>query len=146
MSANTKQVAGGHYKTNGIQHWDLIDDNDVGYLAGNATKYLTRFRRKNGLQDLEKSLHYIEKMIEKYSNFGGRSGHEVSDLEIETFFSDNDIAGIEREPIRLILNWRTVADLRVAKTWVGSLVAEFDGSGAGVGYANQGEYDLRVRL
>lgn len=138
MSANSKQVAGNHYKTSGIAHWDMIDDNDVGYLAGNATKYLTRFRRKNGLQDLEKALHYVEKMIEKYSRFGGRASGDVLLVELETFFADNGITGCEREPIRLILNWREVADLRTAKTWIGSLVAEFDGSGAGHGYVNQG--------
>lgn len=138
MNANTKQVAGNHYKAAGVQHWDLIHDNDVGYLAGNATKYLTRFRRKAGLQDLEKALHYVEKMIEKYARYAGRAGGDVPELELATFFADNGIDGIEREPIRLILNWRDPADLRTAKTWIGSLIAEFDGSGAGPGYVKQG--------
>lgn len=137
MSANAKQVAGNHYKAAGIQHWDMIHDNDVGYLAGNATKYLTRFRRKNGLQDLEKALHYVEKMIEKLDRYTGRATGDVPELELVTFFADNGIDGIEREPIRLILNWRDPADLRTAKTWIGSLIAEFDGSGAGRGYVKQ---------
>ncbi len=138
MSANSRQIAGAHYKTQGIQHWDMIDDNDVSYLAGNATKYLTRFRRKNGLQDLEKSLHYVEKMIEKYSRFGGRASGDVLLVELETFFADNGITGAEREPIRLILNWRDTSELRAAKIWVESLIAEFDGSEPTSAYVNQG--------
>lgn len=61
--ANDKQIAGKHYKTS-IECWDYIVANDVGYLDGNAIKYLTRWRKKNGLEDLKKAQHYLEKLIE----------------------------------------------------------------------------------
>lgn len=63
MSANEKQVGGEHYKQ-GYQHWDMVADGYLDYFKGQATKYLTRYRRKNGIQDLEKSIHYLEKMAE----------------------------------------------------------------------------------
>jgi hypothetical protein len=63
MSANEKQVGGEHYKQ-GYQHWDMVADGYLDYFKGQATKYLTRYRRKNGIQDLEKSLHYLEKLNE----------------------------------------------------------------------------------
>ena len=137
MTTNSKQVAGDHYKTPGIQHWDMIHNNDIGYLAGNATKYLTRFRRKSGLQDLEKALHYVEKMIESYSKFIARSCGDVPPLELETFFADNNIVGAERTPIRLILNWSDISDLNLARTWVEILIAEYEGSSAGSNYVHQ---------
>ena len=65
MGANDTQVGGTHYKGEGVQHWDWVSDNNIGYLAGNATKYIVRHRKKNGLQDLEKARHYVVKMIEK---------------------------------------------------------------------------------
>ena len=65
MSANDKQVAGTHYQTDGEQHWDRIWRlYGRGYFIGCATKYLERYHLKNGVQDLEKAKHFIEKLIE----------------------------------------------------------------------------------
>lgn len=62
-SANMKQIGGDHYKTP-IEPWDYIVANNIGYLEGNVIKYVSRYKSKNGLQDLEKALHYLEKLIE----------------------------------------------------------------------------------
>lgn len=67
MSANDKQIAGSHYKAkDGKQHWDICVEKRVPYLIGCATKYLFRWKDKNGIQDLEKALHYVEKTVETY--------------------------------------------------------------------------------
>jgi hypothetical protein len=63
MSANDKQVGGEHYKMD-IEPWDAIHSWDLGYFDGTAVKYLSRWRRKNGVQDLHKAKHFIEKLIE----------------------------------------------------------------------------------
>lgn len=63
MAANDKQIGGSHYKAQ-IECWDYIVANDLGYLEGTAIKYLTRFRKKNGVEDLKKAIHFIEKLIE----------------------------------------------------------------------------------
>lgn len=61
--ANNKQVGGNHYRAK-YQHWDAIGEiYGPEYFIGNATKYLIRWRRKNEKQDLEKSSHYLEKVI-----------------------------------------------------------------------------------
>ena len=57
------QVGGTHYLSS-IQAWDYILANDLGYLEGNIIKYVTRHKKKNGVQDLEKALHYLQKLIE----------------------------------------------------------------------------------
>jgi len=62
--ANNKQVAGNHYKKP-IQPWDYIHANGMGYLAGNVVKYVSRYQDKNGLEDLYKAKHYLEKLIEE---------------------------------------------------------------------------------
>ena len=64
-NANARQVAGTHYASaDGVQHWDLIDTYRVGYLEGCASKYVTRWRRKNGVQDLQKAEHYLQKLYQ----------------------------------------------------------------------------------
>lgn len=59
----TRQIGGDHYQGE-YGHWDWVSDIGLGYLAGCATKYLVRWRRKNGRQDLEKALTYVQKMRE----------------------------------------------------------------------------------
>jgi hypothetical protein len=64
MSANDKQIAGNHYKKNGIQPWDYVVANNIGYLEGSAIKYITRWKDKNGIDDIRKAIHFLEKLIE----------------------------------------------------------------------------------
>lgn len=64
MTANDRQVGGDHYKNKSIQPWDFIIANDIGYLEGNIIKYISRWREKNGLADLAKAKHYLDKLIE----------------------------------------------------------------------------------
>ena len=67
MSANNRQVGGSHYQS-AYQHWDYVQDCLSGrYLEGVITKYASRWRKKNGLEDLKKALHYLEKLKEEYA-------------------------------------------------------------------------------
>lgn len=57
------QVGGNHYKSKAIQPVEYIHANNIGYFEGNVIKYVTRWRDKNGIQDLEKAIHYLELLI-----------------------------------------------------------------------------------
>ena len=63
MSANKRQVAGDHYNSP-IQHWDYVVANDLDYFQAQITKYVTRWKKKNGITDLLKAQHFLEKYIE----------------------------------------------------------------------------------
>jgi hypothetical protein len=58
-----KQIAGDHYKKLKIQPVTYIQENGIGYMEGNVIKYVTRWKDKNGLADLEKAKHYLEMLI-----------------------------------------------------------------------------------
>lgn len=64
FDALSKQVAGNHYKDLPIQPVQYIHANALGYFEGNVVKYISRWRNKNGIADLEKAKHYIELLIE----------------------------------------------------------------------------------
>lgn len=68
MNTNVKQVGGNHYAKKSIQPWDYIVSNNMGYLAGNIIKYVSRYKDKNGIEDLKKAMHYLEKLIEVEGN------------------------------------------------------------------------------
>lgn len=64
-----KQIGGSHYKNKAIQPWTYMEVNFtkeefIGFLRGNIHKYLDRYKDKNGVEDLEKAKHYLEKLIE----------------------------------------------------------------------------------
>ena len=64
MAANDKQIAGRHYKETSIQPWDYVAANNLGYFEGSAIKYITRWRNKGGIADIQKAIHFLEKLIE----------------------------------------------------------------------------------
>jgi hypothetical protein len=69
MSANERQVGGSHYKHdgNGEEHWDRVSRLGLDYFQGQITKYVERWKMKNGVQDLEKARHFLDKYIELHS-------------------------------------------------------------------------------
>lgn len=71
-SPNETQVGGSHYKS-AFQHWDFVKECNLGYLEGNITKYLGRAHKKNGVEDLKKSLHYLDKLMEDVMLNGRRT-------------------------------------------------------------------------
>ena len=64
------QVAGSHYKDMNIQPVEYIHANGIGYFEGNVIKYISRWRKKNGIADLEKAKHYIDLLIEMETRYG----------------------------------------------------------------------------
>lgn len=64
MKATDRQVGGSHYQKNKIQPIEYIHANGLDFFQGNVVKYITRFRDKNGIQDLEKIKHYCDLLIQ----------------------------------------------------------------------------------
>lgn len=93
MSVNDEQVGGEHYQKP-IQPWDYITLNRLGYLEGNIIKYVTRYKEKNGLQDLHKAKHYLEKLIEVNSVGEQECHHCISPPACE--FNDRCQKGLKR--------------------------------------------------
>ena len=63
-SALNRQVQGNHYKSFKIQPFEFISANDLSFFQGNVIKYVCRYNKKNGIEDLKKIIHYCELQIE----------------------------------------------------------------------------------
>ena len=68
-TANDRQVGGNHYKSMGVQPWDVVDtwprDQRIGYYRGGALKYLMRMGSKDESPlEVSKGQHYIQKLLE----------------------------------------------------------------------------------
>jgi len=55
-----KQIGGSHYKDFYSQPYEFISKNELSFFQGNVIKYVCRYKNKNGIQDLEKIIHYCE--------------------------------------------------------------------------------------
>ncbi len=65
MSAYDKQIGGKHYQNFSIQPSKFVIENELLFPEGNVIKYICRHRFKNGKEDLEKAVHFIEMIIER---------------------------------------------------------------------------------
>jgi hypothetical protein len=66
--AMERQVGGEHYKNLAIQPIEYIVRNNLGWLEGNAVKYITRHKQKGERKDIEKAIHYLQIILEGYDN------------------------------------------------------------------------------
>lgn len=127
MSANEKQVGGQHYREGGVslQHWDVVVDHHVGYLEAVGSKYLTRCRKKNGLEDLLKAEHYCEKLLEKIDSGDVVQAEGYVPTEVcEEFARQNNLQPLEAEAIRLLWQWGERTDVEAALRMTQDLVAQ----------------------
>jgi hypothetical protein len=61
---NKEQVVHPVHYNQGIEMWDYAHSQNLDFFEGNIVKYVTRWRHKNGVQDLHKAKTYLDKLIE----------------------------------------------------------------------------------
>ena len=127
QSPNSHQVGGTHYQAP-FQHWDFVLECLEGrYLEGNITKYVCRWRKKNGLLDLRKSIQYLDKLLTEVQ--GGPSdpmplalfhtSHFVARLDY--FCRCNGLTEQEQRVMSLVSDWSGLEDLVAAKELLESM-------------------------
>ncbi len=52
-----------HYNR-GIEMWDYAYSHNLDFFEGNIVKYVTRWKEKNGVEDLHKAKQYLDKLID----------------------------------------------------------------------------------
>ena len=59
-----KQVGGAHYKDLPIQPVEYCQRNGLQFCEASVVKYVSRHREKNGAQDIQKAIHFLEMLLE----------------------------------------------------------------------------------
>lgn len=150
MANEIKQVGGTHYNAkddSGLMHWDFVVANNMGYLEGCATKYVSRWQDKDGLKDLEKCEQYILKTMQVIQESGYQNGaHILMNINHPNHlinFCDRYELGVKEHRIcDVLLTWKTYDDLYMALADIRSLLSkaytkEFDDGGATANYVDQ---------
>lgn len=97
---NETQVGGDHYRS-GFQHWDLVLQTNTPYLLACASKYVTRWRKKDGAQGLKKARHYLQKQVAAWRKEAG------DDRSFTDYVKENTLTEVEAA---------LVFDIHTAKT------------------------------
>lgn len=134
---HVKQVGGNHYEGK-VQHWDYCVRVQLQYLESAATKYIQRWRKKNGIQDLEKAISYLEKRIEAHFQMVGSLRGAIADEDLfDKYINDSKVAHEEAVLIFGIMHWRQIDELTVAIGMIRDLITEAEACEPGAGYVNQ---------
>lgn len=138
-TANDTQVAGTHYKTE-YQHWDLVWDTGMGYFPGQITKYLFRHSKKNGLQDVQKALHFATKYAELLADSGATIAPNLTVAGVEKLLrrfllSNPHLSDAELQVLRLCTHTHNAASMASVR----SLIEDVAGAYPTPGYVNQGD-------
>jgi len=73
-----KQIGGNHYKEFHIQPYEFISKNNLSFFQGNVIKYVCRYMNKNGIEDLDKIIHYCELEKKKMKDLNGEYNRKKS--------------------------------------------------------------------
>ena len=73
-----------HYNVGSIECWDYIISHNMNFLQGNIIKYITRYKDKDGLTDLQKAKEYLDKLIQTEYNSKSNNKEEVACVDEKT--------------------------------------------------------------
>lgn len=91
------QVGGLHYKTMEMQPIELITALKCSFIQGNIIKYISRYKYKNGKQDIEKCIHYAQLAIELKDK--KVCGSQKISVNINRFILKNKLSLLQRKVI-----------------------------------------------
>ena len=108
------QIGGDHYTKMQIQPVQFIHANRIPFIEGTIIKYVSRWKSKGGLQDLEKARHMVSMLIAY-----GPDEHAVymPDLTraVDDYVSANDIPPMEALIIEYVVIWRQTSGVYTLK-------------------------------
>jgi hypothetical protein len=112
-SALEIQIGGNHYKNLQMQPIVFITKANLDFIQGCIVKYISRYKDKNGKQDIEKCIHYAQLAIEllpdekQYLNLGlGYSYARVNSLN--KYQTNIVIAVLQRDFLSVIVNCKAL--------------------------------------
>ena len=125
------QVGGAHYKSMAIQPAEFWIRNQLPSAEGSAVKYVTRHRDKNGRQDCEKALHFVQIMRWWYFDapmnervmplhFRGQRNFDISPKQ---YCDANQLTNEESAAIQLICTFSCREQLVIAESLIERIIA-----------------------
>lgn len=139
MDVNEIQIGGDHYRKK-YQHWDFVCDTDMPYLLGCATKYVARHQDKNGIEDLQKAIHYLSKAEDRGIYMPRNKWYEFITFDTtEARIDLHTVAFVQQLPEKeaIIIMDIVNGDYKEASDKLAELIDDTVFGEPGAGYTNQ---------
>ena len=132
--ANAEQIGGSHYKSK-FEHWDLVEETGMGYLEANCSRYVVRWRAKDGLEGLKKAHHYARKLLEVVATgkrvnkamIGTRKDNDGKLLRGAEFCQINSLTKTETDVVLRLINWQTSDHIQEIMALITGMIDGYDG-------------------
>lgn len=125
MNDHVNQVGGDHYEGD-YQHWDWAINTELPPMEYAATKYITRWWKKNGIQDLKKARSHLVKLKDTATRqphrLAGNRHSKNFDLLVK-YLDSTEVPEPERTLIIMIDNLTTAEDLELIIEQVSKFIA-----------------------
>lgn len=105
-TAFSEQIGGSHYKDMPFQPIRLISYLNLDFFQGNVVKYVSRYKLKGGVRDLEKAKHYC-RMAMEMGNSSSRTEMTVLQVTLasKSFILSNRLSQLVADVI-VYVYWR----------------------------------------
>lgn len=140
-AANDFQIGGTHYAS-AFQHWDLAILCGNYYLESRVSAYVTRWRNKEGLKDLEKAAHFLVKLMEAADKdvvWPPQGLDDIGDDVFHNYATANKLDSEQAAIIQAVHTWANVTELERLQVRLANYMrkAAAEGFEAGPGYVGQ---------
>jgi len=105
MSAFNSQVGGDHYKNLGMQPLMFATVNSYDPAAFAILKYMSRWRNKNGVQDLRKALHFVQLRVELLERIRLAENPVHDHISMRRYIKANSITGEDASILLALHEW-----------------------------------------
>lgn len=119
----------GHY-SGPLQPIDFINDANIPFCEGNIVKYVCRYQKKNGLEDLEKADWYLDRLIERISvDPSSVYVYRPRTILLDDFINAQGLESREQVIVKIAVEYGSMNDrgyaLQLAKTQLASIIREW---------------------
>ena len=122
---NAMQIGGDHYVQTKYQVWDFTEKHGLGGLEMCIVKYLCRWRDKgNGVMDLEKAIHFIDKLIDLHKHKGRVPKGCASISDLRCFSNMQELDQTEEFVVTMISRWSCAVDLFMCRGSIQRLIED----------------------
>lgn len=113
MKATDIQIGGNHYKDMVMQPIELIAALRCSFIQGCIIKYISRYKAKNGVQDIKKCIHYAQLAIQLGDK--RKCNSKTLFFSINDFIVKNKLSIFQRRIITQTANGRYKRVIQICK-------------------------------
>lgn len=122
MINKDKEIGGTHYADMKIEPIELIEAFRLDFIQGNIVKYVSRYRNKNGIEDLRKALDYSRIGMERFDRVTNIDINDRNKLNIRQYCMLNGLNDMEN----LIITYAITNDFEKCATEIDKLISTME--------------------